>query len=453
MTTVPALTDEAALAQYVATGGQTDFNFSYMIFATADIKVYVNGVLKTEVTHYNVRKSGGSSISASDLPLDGGKVVFVSGLTADDEVTLTRDIAIARLTGYSVAGAFRADVVNAEFTKALAISQQLRRDLERSIRLAAFDSEGGDLTLPTGRASNLIGFNADGDLALFGGIADNEVPVSAFMATVLDDTTASTARTTLGLAIGSDVQAYDAQLASLAALTSVANLEALAGLTGAADKIPYFTGAGAMALADKGYQLIKTTYFTSSGTWTKDSKTRSAAVHVWGGGGGGGGGVTSDPLGGTGGSGGGYSYKLITSGLGSTETVTIGAAGSGGSTNANGTGGGTSSFGSHCSATGGGGGIKSSSGAAGAAGSGSGGNLNLTGGQGDFGVSGVTSSNTDGFGGGGGCSPFMAGRTYSTGAGNAGQNYGCGGGGGRSSGSPSAGGNGSPGLIIVHEYA
>lgn len=61
----------------------------------------------------------------------------------------------------------------------------------------------------------------------------------------------STARTNLGLAIGADVQAYDAQLASLAVLSSVANLEALAGLTGAENKLPYFTGAGAMAVQDK----------------------------------------------------------------------------------------------------------------------------------------------------------------------------------------------------------
>jgi hypothetical protein len=61
--------------------------------------------------------------------------------------------------------------------------------------------------------------------------------ISAFALTLIDDADSTAARTTLGLTIGTNIQAYDAMLSALAALTT------------AADQMLYFTGADTPALS------------------------------------------------------------------------------------------------------------------------------------------------------------------------------------------------------------
>jgi len=88
----------------------------------------------------------------------------------------------------------------------------------------AYDADLAALAGLTSAANAIPYFTGSGTAGVIGS--------SANMVSLLGSADYNTARTNLGLAISTNVQAYDADLA------------ALAGLTSAANAIPYFTGAG-----------------------------------------------------------------------------------------------------------------------------------------------------------------------------------------------------------------
>lgn len=233
------------------------------------------------------------------------------------------------------------------------------------------------------------------------------------------------ARVNLGLEIGTDIQAF------------AANLAAFAALVGDVGKIPYFTNAGELALVDKGYQFRSIQIFTSSGVWNKPLGCKAVLVELVGGGGSGG----NSTSGGTGGGGGGYSKKFITSELGDTEIITIGNGATAVGNGNIGNNGSTTSFGSHFSATGGTGGKMNNGAGIGSGGIGVGGDINISGGHGGMSIA-------SGLGGYGGSSMLSNISSGAIGGTPTALLYGCGSGG--STGGASS--NGAPGVVIVYEY-
>jgi hypothetical protein len=139
---------------YTASSGQTVFPYSFPIFAASDLVVYRAGVRLALGTDYTVSGAGQTA---------GGSVTLTSGATAGASIILLRDTPESRTSDYVDGGDFRADTINTDLDRLVAMVQQLARDIGRAVRLADLDPAAALAALPVSRAGQLLGFDGAGN--------------------------------------------------------------------------------------------------------------------------------------------------------------------------------------------------------------------------------------------------------------------------------------------------
>lgn len=150
------VSDTTPRIAYTATASQTAFTVPFVFFEEADLKVYQNETLLTLATHY-------TTTGAEDE--DGGTITLLTGATVGDEIMIVRDLAIVQTTHIPPSGPLDIPAVNIQFSKLIAIDQQLDDALERSIHFPDSDSTlSGELAPVATRKNLLLGFGDDGEL-------------------------------------------------------------------------------------------------------------------------------------------------------------------------------------------------------------------------------------------------------------------------------------------------
>jgi hypothetical protein len=208
--------------QYTGDGATVAFATGFTFYDSSEIQVVervtATGVetVKTITTHYTVGGGSGST----------GTVTAVTAPASTVTWTIRRISPLTQTADYVQGDAFSPSAHEDTLDKGALRDQDIREILNRSLHFPRSDLRTLSAEIPdsVARANTYLGFDADGEPTAIAAAASS-VGVSTFMATVLDDTSAVLAAATLEVipltAVGVTVQAYDADLLAIAALTHV----------------------------------------------------------------------------------------------------------------------------------------------------------------------------------------------------------------------------------------
>lgn len=200
---------------YTGDGGTVTFPFPYKFLNTADLVVTsivtLTGVetVKTITTHYTVAGEGTD---------DSGEVTMLSAPASTETIMIYSDPAIAQGTDFVNGGSLDVDNYEAAYDELTLICRRLDDRLDRTLRQPEGDVADIDfIPAKVDRADMYLSFDSDGDPIANIGTLGSTVSDYWYVIFVADSEAA--AHAALNLEIGTDVQAWDAQLDDLAALT------------------------------------------------------------------------------------------------------------------------------------------------------------------------------------------------------------------------------------------
>jgi len=221
------ISDTEPRVQYTATAGQTSFTVGFEFFDNADLKVF-NG---TSLLTYAASPSDQTEYSVSGAGQTGGGSITLGspGATVNDIITISRDVAIQRVTDFPTSGAFQIGSLNTELDKIIAMCQQLERDLKFSPRAAATTANTFDITFPNLAANKVLSVNSAGnglefsqditDITTIAGIASAVSNVSSISSAV---SSVSSNSTNINL-VASNIGSVNTVAADIAKVIAVAN--------------------------------------------------------------------------------------------------------------------------------------------------------------------------------------------------------------------------------------
>ena len=155
------ITTTTSKVTYTGNNVTTVFAYTFKIFADSEIKVYVDSVLKTISTHYNVSGAGTAS---------GGNVTFTGGNTPGTgaKVVLLRNIAKTQVTDYVENDSFPAETHESALDKLTMLVQDVNNTVTGDIfRFDESVADAGTVTITknaTDRANKVLAFDSSGGL-------------------------------------------------------------------------------------------------------------------------------------------------------------------------------------------------------------------------------------------------------------------------------------------------